>query len=168
MSARFMVAWFNTFADDASMNALKTYWLSRTMGASPEGPFTFGQLKAMYKTGAITAESQVCVNGEDDWTEARWMLEEVEQEQQQGQMPMMTAPKTTHTGKVVRKRMNYGGCGLLILALIIGVYSPPTGGGLFLLALIVDYLALKSVCSICGNEVLKSSRECPACKSHLK
>jgi hypothetical protein len=148
------------------MNALKTYWLSRTMGATPEGPFTFGQLKAMYKTGAINAEAQVCVNGEEDWTEARWMLEEVEQEQ--GQSSMMAPPKTTHTGKAVRKRMNYGGCGLLILSLIIAVYSPLFGGGLFLLALAVDFTAVKMVCSLCGNEVLKSSRECPACKSRLR
>jgi hypothetical protein len=94
------------------------------------------------------------------------MLEEVEQEQ--GQSSMMAPPKTTHTGKAVRKRMNYGGCGLLILSLIIAVYSPLFGGGLFLLALAVDFTAVKMVCSLCGNEVLKSSRECPACKSRLR
>lgn len=60
------------------MNSLTTYWLSRTPGASPEGPFTLGQLRAMYGTGAINAEAQVCPNGEQEWTEARWMLEDVE------------------------------------------------------------------------------------------
>lgn len=58
------------------MNSLITYWLSRTPGAAPEGPFTVGQLKAMYRTGAINAEAQLCPNGEQEWTESRFLLEE--------------------------------------------------------------------------------------------
>lgn len=58
------------------MNPLNTYWLIRGPGAAPEGPFTIGQLKAMYRTGAITAEAQLCIRDEEEWTEARYLLED--------------------------------------------------------------------------------------------
>ena len=70
-----MVAWLNTFADDASMNALMTYWLSRTPGMETEGPFTIGQLRRMHAAGTITADAQICRHGDDEWIEASYMIE---------------------------------------------------------------------------------------------
>jgi len=64
--------------------------------------------------------------------------------------------------------MGYGGCALLIFSLIAGVFNPFLGVGLFFLALIVDFTAVKTVCSVCGNQVVKTSRECPACRAKLK
>lgn len=66
----------------ACMKPVTTYWLCRTTGAATEGPFTFGQIKAMYQTGAINAEALICPNGEEEWMEARWMLEAADEARQ--------------------------------------------------------------------------------------
>jgi hypothetical protein len=57
------------------MNSLTTYWLCRAPGSATEGPFTLGQLKSMYATGAISAQALICEHGGQEWSEARWMLE---------------------------------------------------------------------------------------------
>lgn len=46
---------------------MNLYWLSREGGAA-EGPFTEDQLLAMWRSGAITANAMVCLEGCDDWT----------------------------------------------------------------------------------------------------
>lgn len=149
----------------AMMNALTTYWLCRAPGADAEGPFTLGQIRKMYDSGAITAEGLVCRDGEDQWTGIDDEIAAVEMER--GPVAR-AAPQKTHSGKAVRKRLSYGGCGLLVVALITGLFNPLFGIGLFLVALVVDFLSVKTVCSVCGNGVLKSSHECPSCKARLK
>ena len=46
---------------------MSTYWLCRTPGGETEGPFTLGQLQRMHAAGSVTAESQVCRHGEEEW-----------------------------------------------------------------------------------------------------
>jgi hypothetical protein len=151
-------------AQDARMNALKTYWLCRTAGAATEGPFTFGELKRQMASGTITAGALVCRQGEEEWTGIEDEMLNIEMEA----APVLKSAPPTISGKAVRKRMGYGGCALLIFSLIAGVFNPFLGVGLFFLALIVDFTAVKTVCSVCGNQVVKTSRECPACRAKLK
>jgi len=51
-----------------------TYWLSRTGWEQTEGPFTLRQLEAMYAAGAVTAESLVCREGQETWTQLEALL----------------------------------------------------------------------------------------------
>jgi len=147
------------------MNPLTTYWLCRTPGATPEGPFTLGQIRKMYDGGAITAEGQICRNGEEEWTGIDDELAAVEI----GSEPVMTAPQRQRVrGK--KKRKSKAGCGpaiLFLLGLFFLVVFMPLGLGLLLVALILDHVSYYHACNICGNEVAKSSLECPNCKARF-
>ncbi len=62
-----MVAMMAEIRKLARMNSSNTYWLCRAPGAGTEGPFSLGQLRKMYETGALTAEALVCREGQQDW-----------------------------------------------------------------------------------------------------
>lgn len=62
-----MVASLTNAGRLARMNSLTTYWLCRAPGSATEGPFTLGQLRAMYGSGSITSEAKVCMNGQKNW-----------------------------------------------------------------------------------------------------
>jgi hypothetical protein len=109
------------------MKPLTTYWLCRTTGAATEGPFTFGQIKAMYQTGAINAEALICPNGEEEWTEARWILEEAEEIVSR---PIAPAPQVVYVHERKDKR---GTCGCMtavacMVVLLIGLRIMSEGG----------------------------------------
>lgn len=44
-----------------------TYWLSRTPGTQPEGPYFFDQLERMFASGHVTAQAQICPQGGKEW-----------------------------------------------------------------------------------------------------
>ncbi len=137
-----------------------------------EGPFTFGQLKAMYQTGAINAEALVCPNGEEEWTEARWMLEEVEAELgRPSTMQGMPVRQVANPGTVKLRRGQKNGCvsGFLFLVGIALLFVFwPLGLLVILAALIMDHTGSYSMCGACRNEVAPKSRVCPVCGSYLK
>lgn len=150
------------------MSSLNTYWLSRTPGATPEGPFTFGQLKAMYATGAINAEAQVCANSEEEWTEARWMLEEAV-ESFSTELSQRTEQRAPMHGK--RKRKSKAGCGpsvLFLVGLVMCVIFWPVGLLLLFVALIIDHISYYTACSVCGNEVARKAKICGVCRANLR
>lgn len=62
-----MVASLTKLGKISRMNALTTYWLCRAPGSATEGPFTLGQLRKMHDAGSVTAEAQVCRQGEQEW-----------------------------------------------------------------------------------------------------
>ena len=73
-------------------NLLTTYWLARVPGAETEGPFTLGQIRKMYDGGAITADGQLCRNGEEEWTGIDDELAAIELERAPVIQPMVSEP----------------------------------------------------------------------------
>ncbi len=73
------------------MSVLITYWLSRAPGQDAEGPFTLGQIRRMSAAGSVTAESQVCRHGEEEWIslEDELALHEAEQPQREKPVSMV-------------------------------------------------------------------------------
>jgi hypothetical protein len=96
------------------MSMLTTYWLSRTPGQDPEGPFTPAQLRRMSAAGSVTVESQVCRRGESEWIslEDELALHEAEQLAAAGPAVGQAAPPMPDPPPRRRSRLGV----LLILA----------------------------------------------------
>jgi len=147
--------------------SLTTYWLSRAPGQDPEGPFTLGQLQRMHAAGSVTAESQVCRQGEEEW---RGLDEELAIcDMDRLVAPPAPAAMPAQAGK--RKRKSKAGCGpaiLFVLGLLLCFGFWPLGVGLLLVAIVLDHVSYYTACSICGNEVTPKSTLCPTCRAQLQ
>lgn len=140
------------------MNALTTYWLCRAPGSETEGPFALEQIQCMYQSGAITAQAMLCREGDEVWVSA---LDELQSS--------FTPPQPI-VRRAKKKRKSKAGCGpacLFLIGLLFLVIFWPMGLALIFLALILDHMSYYRACSLCGNEVAKSSRECPWCKARF-
>lgn len=109
-----MVASLTNAGRLARMNSLTTYWLCRAPGSATEGPFTLGQLKSMYATGAIHAQALICEHGGEEWSEARWMLE-AEEKPIQNSVPRVIYVK--------EKKDKKGSCGCLAALACVIVFA---------------------------------------------
>lgn len=56
---------------------MNLYWLSRN-GAAAEGPFAEDQLLQMWRSGGVGARDQVCIEGEEEWTLVKELIEAIQ------------------------------------------------------------------------------------------
>jgi hypothetical protein len=129
----------------------------------------------MYRAGAINAESLICVNGEQEWMEARWMLEDVPvpglasgsglwqsatAEAMQA-MPVMARRKRGQKNGCLAAFLFLAGLGLLLIFW-------PLGFLLIFVGLIIDHTGCYWMCGRCKNEVSPRAKMCPACQAQLR
>jgi hypothetical protein len=56
---------------------MKTHRFYVWLSDKAEGPFTLDQLRGMWRIGRVNALTQVCIEGDQEWTPLEWMEEQL-------------------------------------------------------------------------------------------
>lgn len=98
---------------------MKRYWLSQR--GQTTGPFAGRVLLEMWEHGSIDAQAQVCEEGTEDWMQARFVVNELEQQRERegktaGVQPL---PEPVKQPSVLRRPLS-GASTCFIAAMILG------------------------------------------------
>jgi hypothetical protein len=120
---------------------MKTHRFYLWLNGKAEGPFTLDQLRGMWKIGRVNALTQVCIEGDQEWTPLEWM------EEQLNPKPVYQAPALTREQRMFESAKNVKGADkaviFTVMAVVIGVVamsaiSPNSGGGIvFIIGLLL-------------------------------
>jgi len=53
------------------------YYISKAGDVEPEGPYTVGQVVAMWNNGALKSDAQICEEGTGEWQELKYKIHEL-------------------------------------------------------------------------------------------
>jgi hypothetical protein len=87
------------------------------LNGETRGPYTIGQLRTMWNTGAVTADTLYCEDGGKEWLQLKVLADEFERPPE---MPPIIPPPEKSMGlPVVPRRSNTGKIALVVVGLVI-------------------------------------------------
>lgn len=98
------------------------YWL--TVGSEKRGPYTLGQLRSMWHSGAITSDTLYWQQGFDKWFPLSNIINLLEPQQPAAPPPLPPRPQIIYAPAPQRPQQQTSGCTWIIiiaLGIVVGV-----------------------------------------------
>ena len=137
-------------------------------GDNQTGPFTLSQLQAMWRSGSITGQTLYCEPGFDEWFPLSTMSDCLDAPREAPTSAYASAARPPVLTATKKKKSEFAGAGAAVQA--IGLLLCLTIAGAIIgvpLLIIGGHMAIKHICSNCGNQTTKDALMCSSCRARF-